>query len=760
MSALPDDFIPPTQSSYGPFNWDPSSPMSWAQYRQNRNIFAFAFRGEVLPGPGETEHDPALLRRLETAWFAWELVKRVTQPASAPGWVLSTGKYVQDHVTHSVFSNRVIMPEVPGSGPPEICGDGHYGLHERCWLPQWHEEGHWHWAFIPLAGGVNMARDDMRQAWYFRLHTDVVHDLGWYRLSWAHCIQTGHGLWRVCPILQQAVRSSARDVYCAFIQTWALRRTKFAAHWHSCMPRVATLKIERLVQFLCTESATKVELTDALAEYQRALLEIRGWVRYCLALGPDIPSLDDVRPEDVPSLSNWLVDGRTGYQRGVFTSDAHTAQVYAQFNIPVWLVLGPDSSSYSLRLDDTQLASCAITQHASKPPFNSAGWSYVDQHPRADFPSQNVVYSVLPDMSFASGLGGLAVERTTDPLVSDPRADSPLLQPGLATAPPQWFPLVLYVAYAADIAVEVGRTRQEQLQSPTTSLSIPTSLFGVQSQYCIPPISIFAGICLRADCMKDHVLPRHITTWLQIRSLRLHQLTSLSPFRTSAFSAQTWRSILRCMVPDKEANSLIMQLGLPDLTCDQVAQQWRFRRVVDSLSNTLLFDGYTIPAFGNHLMSDEWYRFVLWELAELDFRSELLGLDVLIHECHPELRANSRYSRANRYHMVTQCWGGGGICPGSQSNLLCASGATRLDGLVAFAELMRAWPRTAQYLTPWEAYATSSAWENPPEFGSVAFRVLEESVWRCYTQTYFDYRHRHAPIPFMRPTSPVNGQTV
>ncbi|EJD46877.1 hypothetical protein AURDEDRAFT_163939 [Auricularia subglabra TFB-10046 SS5] len=194
--------------------------------------------------------------------------------------------------------------------------------------------------------------------------------------------------------------------------------------------------------------------------------------------------------------------------------------------------------------------------------------------------------------------------------------------------------------------------------------------------------------------------------------------------------------------------------GPPDRIAD-------FGDYVDRIGHPT-FDGHELPPW----IRDEdtiwpslpWRRYILWELGELEFRYELFSLDLAIRQSHPEYTTLLN-TAGDRYRQCKACWGGSDFVPGADpranNQLTDPDPRERLVALRQFYEFMRPWPRTDELLKPWELIVAGGDDLQSINCESNAFYDLESSIWHCYGQTYFDYRHRLPIIPHNRPDMPV-----
>ncbi|EJD48426.1 hypothetical protein AURDEDRAFT_162388 [Auricularia subglabra TFB-10046 SS5] len=174
------------------------------------------------------------------------------------------------------------------------------------------------------------------------------------------------------------------------------------------------------------------------------------------------------------------------------------------------------------------------------------------------------------------------------------------------------------------------------------------------------------------------------------------------------------------------------------------------------------FDGHELPPWIRTedaiWPSVSWRQYILWELGELEFRYELFFVDLVIRQSHPDSPALIA-TADDRYAQCKACWGGSDFIPGvdpKSNNKLCDNDAReRLRALYAFFKFMRPWPRTAQLLQTWETFLSNGGDLDGVGAGSELFHKLEASIWHCYAQIYFDYRHRLPVVPHVRPEMPV-----
>lgn len=159
--------------------------------------------------------------------------------------------------------------------------------------------------------------------------------------------------------------------------------------------------------------------------------------------------------------------------------------------------------------------------------------------------------------------------------------------------------------------------------------------------------------------------------------------------------------------------------------------------------------------------STEWRKYIIWCVSELDFRHDLLAMDLLIGEEHGhEIAAYTEEDPNVRYGQVTRCWGGGGLTPGYEEEPRVKGSKRMRSQVVALRNVMRAWPGAAGLLPRWVALekelSLGNAWALTADHvpGDVDWDALEDEVWACYIQVSWDYRRFHPALPFVRPPLP------
>ncbi|EJD39795.1 hypothetical protein AURDEDRAFT_171066 [Auricularia subglabra TFB-10046 SS5] len=119
-----------------------------------------------------------------------------------------------------------------------------------------------------------------------------------------------------------------------------------------------------------------------------------------------------------------------------------------------------------------------------------------------------------------------------------------------------------------------------------------------------------------------------------------------------------------------------------------------------------VFDRIPHPSHGDYVLppfaytededggwpSVSWRQFWLWELREIEFRHELITLDLTLTQVHPDLDALQRIAPEQRFHSCKSCWGGSDLAPGcddwGENDLCHADLRKRLRALGRFVSFM------------------------------------------------------------------------
>jgi hypothetical protein len=158
-------------------------------------------------------------------------------------------------------------------------------------------------------------------------------------------------------------------------------------------------------------------------------------------------------------------------------------------------------------------------------------------------------------------------------------------------------------------------------------------------------------------------------------------------------------------------------------------------------NGALMFDGLLVREAD--LDGERWRRYLLWEMVEINFRSQFRGLDTLIRRSYADKNLQGDIERDE---MVRECWGGQGVLPGGDLNpLFSLNWSERSQCVQAMIAIMRTWPRLPSHLR-----------NMSPELNEKDFLQLESLAWQFYCQSYVDFYARYPDLPCTRPPKPVD----
>ena len=167
---------------------------------------------------------------------------------------------------------------------------------------------------------------------------------------------------------------------------------------------------------------------------------------------------------------------------------------------------------------------------------------------------------------------------------------------------------------------------------------------------------------------------------------------------------------------------------------------------LESMSGDITFDGHIVD-----LDDDAWKQYLLWELTELEFRDNLITLDLLIRHSHPKIESLRHIDPSIRLLDIFRCWGGSSFAVKGE-NALCSDDARkRWAAIRAFYDIVSLWPQSATFLPSWAGWREEGKDDVPSD---PKLETLESEVWKCYGQVSFDYRHEIPGIPRLRPPVP------
>ncbi|KZV95359.1 hypothetical protein EXIGLDRAFT_707365 [Exidia glandulosa HHB12029] len=195
----------------------------------------------------------------------------------------------------------------------------------------------------------------------------------------------------------------------------------------------------------------------------------------------------------------------------------------------------------------------------------------------------------------------------------------------------------------------------------------------------------------------------------------------------------------------------------PALVASKPQHKFKTLRDYYALSGARSINGHVLPPyepFGDLTQYEwpptPWKRYILWFTIELSFRYELYALDSLLRRTYG---IAPHMSNLQRQQAICSIWAFDqrvetlSFVPSESNPLVSLDWHSRCTAILRFYQIVRSWPRVTQLPISLPA--------SPPQLiNATAFAAVERGVWQAYTQVYFDYFARDAPLPLPRPLLP------
>ena len=257
-----------------------------------------------------------------------------------------------------------------------------------------------------------------------------------------------------------------------------------------------------------------------------------------------------------------------------------------------------------------------------------------------------------------------------------------------------------------------------------------------------PSVSVetwFPDPCLIVGTTSEDRRKRYLVTWLSVRSAWINRVTSST---ASPVHPSIWRGFLNSIPNPEEVFSSSTASSHPNEAMNLFGAEFIQLHITAHQSPALLtWRDITVTA---DTLNVEHIRQVLWDLAEHNFRFELLSLDKRM--ASEAWTADS----ANREEMVLRVFdGGAGFVLGSEPfpDRNRGLGALQVEDRSLFVDNFRA------LLSSWPD--APSALQNPLGMSPINTHIF--SVERCatlfYVQTFYDTHGRPPIIPRHIPQS-------
>ncbi|EJD32801.1 hypothetical protein AURDEDRAFT_178102 [Auricularia subglabra TFB-10046 SS5] len=297
--------------------------------------------------------------------------------------------------------NRSFVPPRPPENPSlgaTLGYDGRYGRHEEHHAPQMVQMERPHMAFIPMLARLPEEEAWVQtkvDGWYYKVHGDPSLDFAWFtQFDWKRDFDSpGPGQCRLSRTLAKKVEQTIDGTILQWERSKYLRKMMefhmasrqaeesagdrlempATVFWSTYSPVGMYTKLLDTGRFLTSCSGSSWEMRCAMAWFQRAVLEIRGWLVFCKKLEGNAWFRP---PRDTPeSLEGAKLNHPAMFCRGVFVDstaayklssnelkcagsgaspvwDANAVvRAYAQYGAPVWLLI-PYSQDRMDRLNE------------------------------------------------------------------------------------------------------------------------------------------------------------------------------------------------------------------------------------------------------------------------------------------------------------------------------------------------------------------------------------------------------------------------
>nr|GAT45485.1 predicted protein [Mycena chlorophos] len=281
------------------------------------------------------------------------------------------------------------------------------------------------------------------------------------------------------------------------------------------------------------------------------------------------------------------------------------------------------------------------------------------------------------------------------------------------------------------VAKNTGRDKFSHFDSPWMASSIPTWAQALRqvdqaspSRDGAHPINLY--VCpepaLLVSTLDDHRRQLFLHHYQLLRDGLFYWMAHPTDgILGHARSPQEWRDVLQGKIVASGAGETKAQKRT--LTIEEVLRPALEASGMKDLS------GFPVPADEVRYTTPERARELTWELAEMNFRFELMALD-------------ARVSGLERVDCSSACFVGQPISPELSESKLGFSAGTASDRLPYFlrlAELIRDWSSADRDFLRWFEGQTIWDEKNMPK--------LESWVAKIYTQTFYDYFGRAAVVP-------------
>ncbi|KAK6985127.1 hypothetical protein R3P38DRAFT_3230787 [Favolaschia claudopus] len=608
-------------------------------------------------------------------------------------------------ILHFITTNATYVPRPPSHlDRPCLRRDMRWGPDDPTLWPQLHSEVYCHLGSIPRRPQTSASISDIM--WWSPSSDDFVSP------NSDRTLTLGLGKLDQTKITEitQAVRSLLKlcTRYLEFASSDDIKSTAILKRLVDSL----NLALDRLRSI----PATYERLVSDVANIQRTYLEVSGFLDYMILFRPWMHESDRRGGCPGPDVGDRI---------GVFTKDPAIAQRYHRARLPYWLI----RPLTSVTLDGVKILRVVALLEPGD--FLELG--------RADR------FCVLPTgLTVEERVGNLHAQTTVLPWYRNPYKPQPSSLPSQTIYPEPSFQSSRPSARAKHTNNK-SKLRLHPYMREQNKSDERDKYSHFDHEYMADPIPSWASALAAVD-----------------RSQQSHH-TSPSrnqyAFPESALLANSTQRDLYFRSYQHIRDALLYRIGDVDAPPDPLSPaEWRqvlrgnwspqgaakrtTRKLTDSIHRLLgpaLKACGIDPGMGLEIKQEtkiavtvDEAKQITWELAEMNFRTDLCALD--------ELACSE-----NRHEECLACFPSGGLIPDASeaaTGFAADSPFERLPNLLSLAKLMSGWRTDTPRPKELDSSMSPSFYSTPQ-----AITELEEAVAKYYTQTFFEFHGRAAVVP-------------
>lgn len=269
-----------------------------------------------------------------------------------------------------------------------------------------------------------------------------------------------------------------------------------------------------------------------------------------------------------------------------------------------------------------------------------------------------------------------------------------------------------------------------------------------------------AGLMYPDPAYMVSVMPKNralaLTAWLSVRAARCGQMLYPSSPHMPVIPATVWRKFFWITRPRSPASPLI-SVPSADRELDEAVAAAKAMfggdmvASMNATSREVFWRGKAYEVVDGAVvdMESDVLQEIIWELAELNWRYEVLTLDKFAapHLWRDEDAAGARTSAIlaifapSASFVLTHA-----PFPTENSIISAATPAARLQAFTAFRRVMSHWPACPAHIKQWSADVV------PPSSDSAEIPIVESQTMLFYCQTFYEYFRRPPILPCILPS--------